>query len=403
MVARLCKEDRLLLQEIRNGMLAEDRNLLLTGMCNTNKYIWDARNEILEELQEIKQFLEELQGLKASICKLARGAVPEHVERANGFEPCCREPVAKPQHERRPPNCQDNRPPSARQPHCRSSGEKGTPRITEEMIIGVIEEPHKPLAAVPQEPCHQQWAAEPQNEERSAEPQKPPQQDELPDFEAEEVEEWPVEPQCHEPLAKTKQEKMSMACAQPEEITKTTPQQDEVTNVEPQHCHEPATHAEQVEWRPCSAIEERYEDLSDLSSVDGNESPPHKQLKEYAAARRAARKQTVVGTSPVEPTEENDGPTRHIEPTAPEPAEQIPTKMPRLSVELVPCARQEADTATCIRQALQQQCGDDVAAAILRQYQQKVMRDRKGNPKRFLVDVTGATLKLVQQKNVTPI
>ena len=222
-------------------------------------------------------------------------------------------------------------------------------------------------------------------------------------LEPEDVEEMPAGPQCREPVAQPQQEEMSMAGAQKEKIIKTTPQQDEVTNVEPQHCHEPATHAEQVEWRPCSAIEERYEDLSDLSSVDGNESPPHKQLKEYAAARRAARKQTVVGTSPVEPTEENDGPTRHIEPTAPEPTEQMPTKMPRLSVELVPCARQEADTATCIRQALQQQCGDDVAAAILRQYQQKVMRDRKGNPKRFLVDVTGATLKLVQQKNVTPI
>jgi hypothetical protein len=442
MVARLCKEDRLLLQEIRNGMVAEDSNLLLTGMCNTNKQIWDARDEILEELQEIKQFLEELQGLKASVCRLARGAVPVRVDWANGFEPCCREPVARPQ--------------------CKN---KCTPQITNERIFGEIEEQEEPLATETPAPCNKQLAAEPDNEERSAKPQQPRQQDEWPDFEPEEVEEWPIEPQCHKPVAKTKADEMGMAGAQQDEVTKIMPQQGELPTVEPQQprqqnewpdfepevveewpveprCHEPiatpkqeetsmagarqqematrmlrqeeincvepqlcqnlATNAKQVEWRPCVTIEKQYDDLSDLSSVDGNESPPHKQVKEYAAARRAARKQVVVGTSTVEPTEVGDGPARPIAPTEPKPTEQMPTQMTNLSAELVPCARQEAETATYIRQTLRQKLGNEAAEAILAQCQQKVVRSHTGKLQRYWVDATGATLRLAPQKNVTP-
>ena len=98
-----------------------------------------------------------------------------------------------------------------------------------------------------------------------------------------------------------------------------------------------------------------------------------------------------------------DGPTRPIEPTEPKPTEQMPTQMTRLSVELLPCAKPEAEAATYITQALRKQCGNEVAAAILRKYQQKVMRDHTGKLQRYWVDATGATLKLVQQKNVTPI
>ena len=42
-------------------------------------------------------------------------------------------------------------------------------------------------------------------------------------------------------------------------------------------------------WRPNLRLEEAYEDLSDASSIDGNESPAHKEVKEYSQARRFAR------------------------------------------------------------------------------------------------------------------
>jgi hypothetical protein len=222
-----------------------------------------------------------------------------------------------------------------------------------------------------------------------------------------------------------------MAGAQHDAMTKTTPQQKQLPNVEPQQPRqqdkrpdfEPEDDTLVEELAPNSALFEDigpskalFEDLgrnaalcedvgpsdaclSDLNSIDGYESPPHKQLKEHAAARRAAKKQAVAGTSPVEV---RDGPASFIKPTEPEPTEEIPTKMTRLSMELVPCARQDAETATYIRQALQQQCGDDVAAAILGQHQQKVMRDRNGELQRYWVDATGATLRLAQPKNVAP-
>jgi hypothetical protein len=42
-------------------------------------------------------------------------------------------------------------------------------------------------------------------------------------------------------------------------------------------------------WQPNLALEQNYDDLSDASSLDGHESPAHKQVKEYAQSRRAAR------------------------------------------------------------------------------------------------------------------
>jgi hypothetical protein len=46
---------------------------------------------------------------------------------------------------------------------------------------------------------------------------------------------------------------------------------------------------QQQAWEPISSYEDFYDDLSDLSSIDGDESPPHRRIKEYAKARRAAK------------------------------------------------------------------------------------------------------------------
>ena len=282
-------------------------------------------------------------------------------------------------------------------------------------------------------------------------------QGDLPRSEHEEVEEWPVEPQCREAAAKPQGEEKTKAGVQRCEMKQ---QQEEITTVEPQRCQEPAANAEQH-----VAIEGLYEDLSDLSSVDGNESPHHKQLKCYAAEKRAARKRQIVGTCPAEPanahgdralqegwvaetalqeglaesalqegleaetalqdalatetalrdsfaaeTALQEGLATETalqeglaaEPTEPEPTELVPTHIASVSVELVPCAKQEAESVTCIRQALRAKCGDEVAAAILGQCHQKVLRDSAGKLQRYWVDATGATLKLAHQKNVAP-
>ena len=42
-------------------------------------------------------------------------------------------------------------------------------------------------------------------------------------------------------------------------------------------------------WQPNLALEEAYDDLSEASSIDGYESPAHKEVKEYAKARRFAK------------------------------------------------------------------------------------------------------------------
>ena len=169
----------------------------------------------------------------------------------------------------------------------------------------------------------------------------------------------------------------------------------------PQNAFADPQHAKQVEWRPCGATEERYEDLTDLSSIDGTESPPHEQLKEYAAARRAARKPKVVGTSPVEPLSALGGHAPLTEPTEPKTTEPLPTHMDTVSVELVPCAKQEAGLATETTQQLRRILGNSAAKALLSQYTQAVLRDR-GKKQRYWVDAKGMPLKLVHQKNVAP-
>jgi hypothetical protein len=49
-------------------------------------------------------------------------------------------------------------------------------------------------------------------------------------------------------------------------------------------------------WKPNLTLEQAYDDLSDASSLDGHESPAHKQIKEYAQARRTAR--TMAADAP---------------------------------------------------------------------------------------------------------
>ena len=90
-----------------------------------------------------------------------------------------------------------------------------------------------------------------------------------------------------------------------------------------------------------------------------------------------------------------------IEPTEPETTEPLPTHMDTLSVELVPCARQEAGLATETTQQLRRILGKSAAKALLSQYTQAVLRDR-GKKQRYWVDAKGMPLKLVHRKNVAP-
>ena len=71
-----------------------------------------------------------------------------------------------------------------------------------------------------------------------------------------------------------------------------------------------------------------------------------------------------------------------------------------IGTELEQCAKQEAETATYIRHALQQRLGEEAAAAILMHCQQRVMRDSSGKSQRYWVDATGTTLRLAPHKNV---
>jgi hypothetical protein len=75
--------------------------------------------------------------------------------------------------------------------------------------------------------------------------------------------------------------------------------------------------------------------------------------------------------------------------------------MGTVSVELVPCAKQEAGLATETTQQLRRILGNSAAKALLSQYTQAVLQDR-GKKQRYWVDATGATLRLAPQKNVTP-
>ena len=137
--------------------------------------------------------------------------------------------------------------------------------------------------------------------------------------------------------------------------------------------------------------EEWYDDLSDLSSINGNESPPHKRLKEYTAARRATRKYEDAGIS-----DAATGTTESDISAAREPTEAGLQEVD-LGAHLVPCAKKHAGTATFIRQALRQRLGSQAAAAILRQCTQRVLRGRDGTSQRYLVGGNGTTLRLAMQ------
>jgi len=137
--------------------------------------------------------------------------------------------------------------------------------------------------------------------------------------------------------------------------------------------------------------EEWYDDLSNLSSINGNESPPHKRLKEYTAARRATRKYEDAGIS-----DAAAGTTESDISAAREPTEAGLQEVD-LGAHLVPCAKKHAGTATFIRQALRQRLGSQAAAAILRQCTQRVLRGRDGTSQRYLVGGNGTTLRLAMQ------
>ena len=132
-------------------------------------------------------------------------------------------------------------------------------------------------------------------------------------------------------------------------------------------------------------LDEELSDISNLSSICGDESPPHRQIKELAAARRAAK-----GHQTAEP----DDPLACDEPTE--------KQTPRACiVELVKCAKEEAETAAHIRRALEERLGRKAAAALLEPYEKRVLRGRDGTNQRYLVDTTGTTLRLAtQQENV---
>ena len=138
---------------------------------------------------------------------------------------------------------------------------------------------------------------------------------------------------------------------------------------------------------PTSLADEQYDDLSDLSSLDGNESLPHRKLKEHAAAKRAAKLANDTEQTLIEP----DGVL----------ADNAASPEMNLAPTLVPCAKNAAGLATEITQQLRQMVGREAAKALLSQYTQAVLRDC-GKKQRYWTDAAGATMKLMQPKNVAP-
>ena len=128
--------------------------------------------------------------------------------------------------------------------------------------------------------------------------------------------------------------------------------------------------------------EELYDDLSNVSSICGDESPPHKRLKQYVAAKKAMAKSLRA--------EDASEGKQLLEPTMPDKEGNLMGE----HMQLVPCARHEADSATSIRQKIRQKFGQNAAASVLAHYQEKVLRDPHGKSQRYLVDTTGATMRL---------
>jgi hypothetical protein len=126
-------------------------------------------------------------------------------------------------------------------------------------------------------------------------------------------------------------------------------------------------------WIPNPRFEELYEDLNDLSSVDGNESPRHKEVKQYARVRRVAKACVALSSAPDNGNE----------------------------VLLEACAKEEAESAAAIRQQLVKSFGEERAVSLLGPYKNKVMRGSCGKPQRFFVNALGLPLRAVRPKNVT--
>ena len=307
----------------------------------------------------------------------------------------------------------------------------------------------------PQELCNQQLATEPEHEEMSPESQEPHQKEEIrdqstlpnnmakeqvtagkqneelpPTAKEEEVEEelpkqpsqeyeLPATEATHEITTSTEKNIVMAMLAQKQQIEPKRTQQDNdlmparakegvvatssrqeaklaVAATEAQHDTADRAQIAANLHRTFSQLgckrppEELYDDLSNMSSICGDESPPHKRLKQYVAARNAARSLDAEDAreeqqlqTPALPTE-----ARNIEVAD--------------NMQLVSCARQEADTATSIRQHLRQELGQSAAAAMLSQYQEKVLRDHHGKCQRYLVNAAGATMRLALPKNVAP-
>jgi hypothetical protein len=72
-------------------------------------------------------------------------------------------------------------------------------------------------------------------------------------------------------------------------------------------------------------------------------------------------------------------------------------------VTLEPCPKQDARTAAAIRKEVRLLLGKDAGDHLLATCQEKILRDGRGGVQRFLVDSAGATLTLVQRKNVAPM
>jgi len=130
--------------------------------------------------------------------------------------------------------------------------------------------------------------------------------------------------------------------------------------------NEPAT-----SWIPNARLEEVYEDLSDVSSLDGNESPRHKEVKVYARARRVARACVAVTSMP-------GGAEAFLE----------------------TCSKEDAESAAAVRQQLVQSFGEERAIGLLAPYRNKVMRGSCGKPQRFFVDASGSPVRVACPKNV---
>ena len=128
-------------------------------------------------------------------------------------------------------------------------------------------------------------------------------------------------------------------------------------------------------WMPNARFEELYNDLSDLSSLDGNESPRHKEMKEYAKTRRVAK------------------------------ARLASTSMPDSGAEvfLGTCSKEEAESAAAVRQKLIKSFGQERALSLLAPYKNKVMRGSCGKPQRFFVDASGLPLRVVRPNKITDL